>query len=63
MRCENGDYFADAEAARGVAPPPELPPPLDAPEVVETPGVTTIEELAEFLSDRASPRPRRRSRS
>ena len=50
MRCENGDYFADAEAARGVAPPPELPPPLDAPEVVDTPGVGTIDELAEFLS-------------
>jgi prolyl-tRNA synthetase len=50
MRCENGDYFADAEAARGVAPPPELPAPLDVPEVVETPGVGTIDELAEFLS-------------
>src|SRR6201987_5362588 len=50
MRCENGDYFADAEAARGVAPPPELPPPLDAPEVVDTPGVGAIDELAEFLS-------------
>jgi prolyl-tRNA synthetase len=54
MRCENGDYFADAEAARGVAPPPELPPPLDAPEVVETPGVGTIDELAAFLSVAAS---------
>jgi prolyl-tRNA synthetase len=50
MRCENGDYFADAEAARGMPPPPQLPAPLDAPEVVETPGVGTIEELAEFLS-------------
>jgi prolyl-tRNA synthetase len=50
MRCENGDYFADAEAARGVAPPPELPPPLAAPELVDTPGVGTIDELAEFLS-------------
>jgi prolyl-tRNA synthetase len=50
MRCENGDYFADAEAARGVAPPPELPPPLQAPEVVDTPDVGTIDELAEFLS-------------
>ncbi|HKC77448.1 MAG TPA: YbaK/EbsC family protein, partial [Gaiellaceae bacterium] len=49
MRCENGDYFADAEAARGVAPPAELPEPLDAPEIVDTPGVGTIEELAEFL--------------
>jgi len=49
MRCENGDYFADAEAARGIPPPPELPPSLDAPEVVDTPGVTTIEEVAQLL--------------
>jgi prolyl-tRNA synthetase len=49
MRCENGDYFADAEAARGAPPPAELPPVLDAPEAVETPGVGTIEELAAFL--------------
>ncbi|HEY2742041.1 MAG TPA: proline--tRNA ligase [Gaiellaceae bacterium] len=50
MRCENGDYFADAEAARGAPPLAELPPPLAAPEVVETPGVGTIDELAAFLS-------------
>jgi prolyl-tRNA synthetase len=49
MRCENGDYFADAEAARGTPPPAELPAPLDAPEVVDTPGVTTIEEVANLL--------------
>jgi prolyl-tRNA synthetase len=49
MRCENGDYFADVEAARGSPRPAELPDPLDAPERVETPGVGTIEELAEFL--------------
>jgi prolyl-tRNA synthetase len=49
MRCENGDYFADIEAARGGATPPELPDPLDAPERVETPGVGTIEDLAAFL--------------
>jgi prolyl-tRNA synthetase len=49
MRCENGDYFADAEAARGTPRPPELPPLLDAPEPVDTPGVGTIEELAAFL--------------
>jgi prolyl-tRNA synthetase len=49
MRGENGGYFADAEAARGAPQPPELPPPLDAPELVETPGVGTIEGLAEFL--------------
>jgi prolyl-tRNA synthetase len=49
MRCENGDYFADAEAARGAPAPPELQPALDAPEPVDTPGVGTIEELAAFL--------------
>jgi prolyl-tRNA synthetase len=49
MRCENGDYFADIEAARGIATPPELPDQLAAPERVETPGVGTIEELAAFL--------------
>jgi prolyl-tRNA synthetase len=49
MRCENGDYFADVEAARGTPEPPELPPELDTPEVVDTPGVTTIEEVAELL--------------
>jgi prolyl-tRNA synthetase len=54
MRCENGDYFADAEAARGVPAPAALPSPLDAPEVVDTPGVGTIDELAEFLSIAAS---------
>jgi prolyl-tRNA synthetase len=49
MRCENGDYFADAEAARGTPPAPELPPALDAPEAVDTPGVTTIEDVANLL--------------
>src|SRR5262249_1554121 len=54
MRCENGDYFADIEAARGVARPAELPEALGAPERVETPNVGTIEELAKFLSISAS---------
>jgi prolyl-tRNA synthetase len=49
MRCENGDYFADIEAARGVPRAPEFPPRLEAPEKVETPGVATIEALAQFL--------------
>jgi prolyl-tRNA synthetase len=49
MRCENGDYFADVEAARGTPRPAELPEPLDASERVETPGVGTIEELAALL--------------
>jgi prolyl-tRNA synthetase len=49
MRCENGDYCADAEAARGKARPAELPAALDAPERVETPGIGTIEEVAALL--------------
>jgi prolyl-tRNA synthetase len=49
VRCENCDYAADVEAARGVPSPPVLPEPLGAPKEVETPGVGTIEELAEFL--------------
>jgi prolyl-tRNA synthetase len=47
--CENGDYAADLEIASGVARPPELPARLDAPEEVATPGVETIEALAELL--------------
>jgi prolyl-tRNA synthetase len=49
VRCERGDYAADAEIARGVPRPAEFPPRLDKPEEVETPGVTTCEGLAEFL--------------
>ncbi|MEX1357676.1 MAG: proline--tRNA ligase [Gaiellaceae bacterium] len=49
VRCENGDYAADVEAARGIPRPPELPPPLDAPEEIETPRVATIDALAELL--------------
>ena len=49
MRCVNVDYFADIEAARGVPRAPELPERLDAPQEIETPGVTTIEALAEHL--------------
>jgi prolyl-tRNA synthetase len=49
VRCETGDYAADAEIAQGVPCAPVFPPLLDAPEEVETPGVTTIEGLAEFL--------------
>ena len=49
MKCENADYFADVDAARGFPREPEFPPSLPAPEEVETPGVTTIEGLAEFL--------------
>jgi prolyl-tRNA synthetase len=49
VRCERGDYAADIEKARGVPRPPEFPPRLAAPEEIETPGVETIEALAELL--------------
>ncbi|CAN5363410.1 proline--tRNA ligase [soil metagenome] len=49
MRCENGDYFADIEAARGTPRAPELPERLQQPEEIGTPGVTTIDALAELL--------------
>jgi prolyl-tRNA synthetase len=47
--CENGDYAADLEVALAVPREPSFPDQLDAPEEVETPGVTTIEGLAQFL--------------
>ena len=50
VTCENGDYAADMDAARGVPRDPEFPEALEAPEEIETPGVTTIEGLADFLS-------------
>jgi prolyl-tRNA synthetase len=49
VRCENGDYYADYDAARGIPRAPEFPETLARPEEVETPGVATIEALAEFL--------------
>jgi prolyl-tRNA synthetase len=50
VTCENGDYAADLEIARGVPRPPEFPARLEQPEEVETLGVTTIKGLAELLS-------------
>jgi prolyl-tRNA synthetase len=50
VRCENGDYAGDLEVAQAVPPAAVLPEPLDAPEEVETPDVTTIEGLADFLA-------------
>jgi prolyl-tRNA synthetase len=47
--CERGDYAADLEIARGVPRAPEFPPPLGAPEEIETPGATTIEDVATLL--------------
>ncbi len=50
VTCENGDFAADLEVARSIPRAPEFPEPLAAPSEVETPGVTTCEALAEFLS-------------
>jgi prolyl-tRNA synthetase len=49
VRCENGDYAADIEAARGIPSPANFPPALAAPEEVETPGMRTIEDVSNFL--------------
>jgi len=49
VTCERGDYAADLEIARGIPRAPEFPAALDAPENVETPGATTIEDLAQML--------------
>ena len=49
VTCENGDFGADLEIARAVPRPPEFPDALDAPKEIATPGVTTIEALAEML--------------
>jgi prolyl-tRNA synthetase len=50
VTCENGDYAADLEIARGVPRAPEFPERLDSTGEVETQGVTTIEALAELLA-------------
>lgn len=47
--CSNGDYAANVELAQSRPRPPEFPERLDGPREVETPGVATIEQLAEFL--------------
>src|SRR4051794_33406907 len=49
VTCENGDYAADLEVARAIPREATFPERLDAPEEVETPGVTTIDALAGFL--------------
>ena len=49
VRCENGDYYADYDAARGIPRAPDFPEQLERPEEVETPGATTIDALAELL--------------
>jgi prolyl-tRNA synthetase len=42
-------YAANVEVASGEPQPVELPAPLDAPEEVDTPGLTKVEEVAEHL--------------
>ena len=54
VTCENGDYAADLEIARAIPSDPVFPEQLGAPEEVETPEVTTIDALAEFLPVDAS---------
>jgi prolyl-tRNA synthetase len=54
VTCENGDFAADLEIARGIPPAAVLPEPREVPEKVETPGVTTIDALAELLGIDAS---------
>jgi prolyl-tRNA synthetase len=49
VTCENGDYAADLEIARGIPRPAELPEPLELPSEIATPGATTIDALAEQL--------------
>jgi prolyl-tRNA synthetase len=49
VTCENGDYAADLEIACGIPRAPDLPERQEAPKEVATPGVTTIEALAEQL--------------
>jgi prolyl-tRNA synthetase len=49
VTCENGDYAADLEIARGIPRPPEVPADLDSPSEIATPGATTIQQLAEQL--------------
>jgi prolyl-tRNA synthetase len=49
VTCENGDFAADIEVALTVPRPPTFPGRLDAPQEVETPGATAIEDLAKFL--------------
>jgi prolyl-tRNA synthetase len=49
VTCENGDYAADLEIARGIPRAPQFPERLDAPEEVETPNTNTIEALAQLL--------------
>jgi prolyl-tRNA synthetase len=48
--CANGDYAANVEAAVSVPTKPDFGERLEAPKEIETPGATTIDSLAQFLS-------------
>ena len=50
VTCENGDFAADLEVARGIPRASVFPETLVAPEEVDTPGVKTCEALADLLS-------------
>jgi prolyl-tRNA synthetase len=50
VTCENGDFAADLEVARGIPRASAFPETLVAPEEVDTPGVKTCEALADLLS-------------
>ena len=50
VTCENGDFAADLEVARGVPRAPVFPETMGSPGEVETPGVRTCEALAELLA-------------
>jgi prolyl-tRNA synthetase len=50
VTCEHGDFAADLEVAQTIPRPPVFPERLETPEEIETPGIGTIEELADFLS-------------
>ena len=52
--CRTCDYRANVQIARSAPSAPRLPEPLAAPEEIETPGVETIEALAELLGLDAS---------
>src|SRR2546430_1836538 len=43
-------YAANVEVASAGAQPVTLPPPLEQPELVDTPGMTTVEEVSNALS-------------
>ena len=49
VTCERGDYAADIEIAHGIPRAPEFLRRFDKPELVDTPGTSTIEGLAELL--------------